>query len=83
MRIYLQSLSDDNKAPRFCHLHLQEDLIEGWTLIRELGYQGQAGKVTRTHFDSHAEALQAMMELRDAQLRKGFSIVFAQGEIVE
>lgn len=79
----MQSLSGDNKAPRFCHLHLQEDLIEGWTLVRELGYQGQGGRVTRTHFEDRADAINAMMEQRDAQLQKGFSIVFAQGEIVE
>jgi len=38
MRIYMQIPPVGDKAPRYYHLHLQEDLLEGWTLIREWGY---------------------------------------------
>ncbi len=81
MRIYLQQPSIDGKAPRFCHLHLQEDLISGWMVIIEAGHQGLAGRVARSHFEEHDDALQALMKSKDAQINKGFRIVFAQGEL--
>ena len=47
MRIYMQIPPEGDKAPRFYHLHLQEDLLEGWSLIREWGYQGARGRVDK------------------------------------
>ncbi len=79
MRIYMQSLTGDGKRPRFCHLHLQEDLIDGWTLVRETGYQGQSGKVVRQHLPDRQAAIEALMAARDQQLARGFRIVFAEG----
>jgi hypothetical protein len=37
MRIYMQIPPSDAGPPRFYHLHLQEDLLEGWTPVREWG----------------------------------------------
>ncbi|VAW74774.1 hypothetical protein MNBD_GAMMA12-3394 [hydrothermal vent metagenome] len=81
MRIYLQKPSIDGKSPRFCHLHLQEDIINGWMVIIEAGQQGLAGRISRSHFEQHDDALQALMKSKDTQISKGFRIVFAQGEL--
>ena len=80
MRIYLQTRPDANATPRFYHLALQEDLLEGWTLIKETGYQGSKGKITTQHFETQEEALQAMLQARDAQLKRGYQVVFVQGQ---
>lgn len=80
MRIYMQIPPDGDRPPRFYHLHLQEDLLEGWTLVRESGYQGVSGRVSREHFSHYDEALQSLMKFRDQQLKRGYQIVFAVGE---
>ena len=80
MRIYMQIPPQDNKAPRFYHLHLQEDLLEGWTLIREWGYQGAAGRVKKEHFDAQDDAEAALLQARDEQLKRGYQVVFMQAE---
>jgi predicted DNA-binding WGR domain protein len=78
MRIYMQVPPSDNRPPRFYHLHLQEDLLEGWTLVREWGFQGAGGRVIRDHFPDREKAEAAMLEVRDHQLNKGYQIVFMQ-----
>jgi predicted DNA-binding WGR domain protein len=80
MRIYMQLPPIADKAPRFYHLHVQEDLLEGWTLVKETGYQGASGRVTREHYASREDAMQALVKTRDAQLKRGYRVVFAQGE---
>ena len=80
MRIYLQTPVTDERPPRFYHLFIQEDLLEGWTLVRESGYQGSPGKITRQHFADWDEAERALLKYRDAQLRRGYRIMFAQGQ---
>ena len=44
MRIYLQTPPNAEGNPRYYHLFLQEDLIEGWTLVKENGQQGSPVK---------------------------------------
>jgi predicted DNA-binding WGR domain protein len=78
MRIYMQIPPEGDKAPRFYHLHLQEDLLEGWTLIREWGYQGAAGRTRKEHFDEHGDAETALLRIRDEQLKRGYQVVFMQ-----
>jgi len=80
MRIYMQIPPSDAGPPRFYHLHLQEDLIDGWTLIREWGYQGAGGRVVKDHFTDREQAEQAMMLIRDTQLKKGYQVVFMQAQ---
>ena len=82
MRIYMQTTPVDGKPPRFYHLHLQEDLLEGWTLVKESGYQGGSGKVIREYFTSRDDALDALITTRDRQVKRGYRMVFAQGETV-
>ncbi len=78
MRIYMQIPPQDDKAPRFYHLHLQEDLLEGWSLIREWGYQGARGRVVREHFPDRESAEAALVRTRDEQLKRGYRVVFLQ-----
>ena len=78
MRIYMQIPPEGAKAPRFYHLHLQEDLLEGWTLIREWGYQGAAGRIKKEHFADHDSAEAALLQSRDEQLKRGYQVVFMQ-----
>jgi predicted DNA-binding WGR domain protein len=82
MRIYMQTRPEDGANPRYCHLLLQEDLLEGWTLVKETGKQGASGKITKQHFNHRDEAEQAMLNMRDAQTRRGYHVVFVQGQIL-
>ncbi|HHH43131.1 MAG TPA: WGR domain-containing protein [Gammaproteobacteria bacterium] len=78
MRIYMQIPPGAAGPPKFYHLHLQEDLLEGWTLVREWGFQGSGGRVIRDHYVDRESAEKAMMAIRDAQLKKGYQVVFMQ-----
>jgi len=78
MRIYMQIPPDGDKAPRFYHLHLQEDLINGWMLIREWGYQGAAGRLRKEHYPDRETAEAALVKARDEQIRRGYQVVFIQ-----
>ena len=78
MRIYMQ-VHLKEQQPRYYQLLLQQDLIDGWTLVREWGNQGSSGRVKRDHFPSRTDALNAMERVRDAQLSRGFRVVFMQG----
>ena len=80
MRIYLQKPPTVDSQPRFYHLFLQEDLINGWTLVKESGYQGSSGRVVKSHYNNHDEALTALLKARDAQLKRGYRVVFIKGE---
>jgi len=80
MRIYMQIPPSDAGPPRFYHLHLQEDLIDGWTLVREWGHQGAGGRVIKDHYADREQAEQAMMSIRDTQLKKGYQVVFMQAQ---
>jgi predicted DNA-binding WGR domain protein len=80
MRIYMQIPPSDAGPPRFYHLHLQEDLLEGWTLIREWGFQGAGGRVVKDHYPDRESAQNAMLSARDAQIKKGYQVVFMQAQ---
>ena len=80
MRIYLQSQPNETDVIRFVHLVLQEDLMGGWTLIRESGKQGSPGTVKREHFAEQEQALQAMMKWRDKNINRGYKVAFVQGD---
>lgn len=69
----------EGKPPRYYHLMLQQDLIAGWTLVREWGQQGYAGRIKRDHFPDRQTAEAALLRVRDSQLKRGFKVVFMQG----
>ncbi|MEN8107973.1 MAG: WGR domain-containing protein [Pseudomonadota bacterium] len=74
----MQIPTEGDKAPRYYHLHLQEDLLEGWALVREWGYQGASGRLKREHFADREAAEAALLQARDEQLKRGYQVVFMQ-----
>jgi predicted DNA-binding WGR domain protein len=79
MRLLLQQRPDGHEAPRFVQLQLQPDLLGGWTLLRETGQIGGRSTLRREQFADQASAVAALESARDAQLRRGFQLMFAQG----
>ena len=80
MRIYLQIPASGDQPPRYCQLLLQEDLLGGWTLIRESGRQDTGGRSKQEFFASHDAAERAMIKARDSQVARGYRVVFVEGE---
>lgn len=78
----MQTAAFGDKPPRFFHLHLQEDLLDGWTLVKESGYQGSSGKVTKEYFKDKYDAIDALAKAKDRQVNRGYNIVFSQGESI-
>ncbi len=79
MRLLLQQRPDGREAPRFVQLTLQPDLLGGWMLLRESGQTGGRSSLRREHFLDQASALAALEQARDAQLKRGFQLMYAEG----
>ncbi|HEV2608142.1 MAG TPA: WGR domain-containing protein [Xanthomonadaceae bacterium] len=80
MRLLLQHPPTAAEAPRFVQLSLQEDLLGGWLLVRETGHIGQRSTVKREQYLERDEAMAAFEKARDTNVKRGFQIVFVQGE---
>lgn len=80
MRIYLQTPAAPDQAPRYYHLFLQKDLISGWNLVKEWGFQGASGRLKREHYDNRDAAEQALLKSRDQQIARGYRVMFVQGQ---
>lgn len=81
MRVYMQTIDvQPDKKPRFYQLVLQEDLLHGWTLVREWGNQGSPGRVKKDHFATRDDAQNALLKVRDTQINRGFKVVYMRGE---
>ncbi|GAB2523168.1 WGR domain-containing protein [Lysobacter humi (ex Lee et al. 2017)] len=79
MRLLLQQRPEGREAPRFVQLMLQPDLLGGWTLVRETGQIGGRSTVRREQYMDQQTALDALEKARDAQLKRGFQLMFAEG----
>ncbi|EQD29064.1 WGR domain-containing protein [Metallibacterium sp.] len=79
MRLYLQTLPEAGATPRYYQLALEQDLLGGWTLVREWGTQGGKPGGRREVYLERDAALAAFEAARDVQLRRGFRVMFAQG----
>ena len=79
MRLLLQQRPDGREAPRFVQLQLQPDLLGGWTLLRESGQIGGRSTLKRELYADQGSAIAALESARDAQLKRGFLLMFAQG----
>ena len=79
MRLFLQQKPAAGEAPRFFQLILQQDLLGGWTLTREAGLIGGKSQLKREVFLEQDQALAAFEKARDAQLKRGFQVTFAEG----
>lgn len=80
MRVYMQIPAVEEKPSRYYQLLLLEDLLDGWTLIREWGQLGRSGRIKRDHFDNRELAEDALLRVRDSQIKRGFKVVFLQGQ---
>ena len=79
MRLLLQQRPEGREAPRFVQLQLQPDLLGGWTLLRETGQIGGRSTLRKDLFAYQTSAIAALKAARDAQLKRGFQLMFAQG----
>ncbi len=80
MRLLLQQRPDGREAPRFVQLQLQRDLLGGWELLRESGQIGGRSTLRRELYADQTSAQHALEAARDAQIKRGFQLMFAQGE---
>jgi predicted DNA-binding WGR domain protein len=76
----MQTMGDAETVPRYYQLVLQQELLGGWSLMREWGAQGARGRTKREEFSQRNQAVQAMSAYRDSQLQRGYRVVFVQGE---
>ncbi len=81
MRLLLQQKPNAGESPKFVQLTLQQDLLGGWTLLREAGQIGGKTQLRREQFLEREAAVAAFEKARDAQVRKGFQVMFAQGAV--
>ena len=79
MRLLLQQKPVAGEAPKYVQLILQQDLLGGWTLLRETGHIGGKAQLRREQFLDPDAALAAFEKARDAQVKRGFLVMFAQG----
>ena len=72
MQSYLEKRDPAKNLARFYSLVVLPTLFEEWSLQREWGRIGQAGKVRILHFPSQEEAMQALLKLETAKKRRGY-----------
>ncbi len=79
MRLYLQTPPEPGVNPHYYQLVLEQDLFGDWILLREWGPQGQRGSGRREVFLDRDQALAAFERARDAQVKRGYQVMFAKG----
>ncbi len=79
MRIYMQNKPGPTEAPKYAQFLLQQDLLGGWTLIKEIGTPGGKAQIKRELYLDLLAAQDAIMQARDLQLKKGLMVTFAEG----
>ena len=79
MRIFMQTKPVSAEPPRYYQIALQQDLLGGWTLTREWGQQGGRSSLKREVYLERDDALAAFEHARDAQIKRGFQVMFSQG----
>lgn len=79
MRIYMQQPPQDEAAPPYVQLALEQDLLGGWTLYRESGRQGGRVTLRRQQFLQREQAVDAFQHARDLQLKKGYKVMIVEG----
>jgi predicted DNA-binding WGR domain protein len=79
MRLFLQQKPLAGEAPKFVQLILEQDLLGGWSLVKESGHTGGRSQLKREQFLQHDSAIIAFEKARDLQVKRGFQIMFVQG----
>jgi len=79
MRVFMQTKPISTEAPKYYQIALQQDLLGGWTLTREWGQQGGRVNLKREVYLERDDALSAFEHARDAQVKRGYHVMFSQG----
>jgi predicted DNA-binding WGR domain protein len=79
MRVLMQQPPQGPESPRYVSISLQQDLLGGWTLLRESGLIGGKSQLKREQYLETESALEAFEKARAAHAKKGFQVVFVQG----
>ena len=79
MRVLMQQPTQGLESPRYVSISLQQDLLGGWTLLRESGLIGGKSQLKREQFLETESAIEAFEKARAAHTKKGFQVVFVQG----
>ena len=79
MRVLMQQPPQGQDPPRYVSISLQQDLLGGWTLLRESGLIGGKSQLKREQFLETEPAIEAFEKARAAHTKKGFQVVFVQG----
>lgn len=80
MRLYLQTPPGTADAPRYVQITLEQDLLGGWMLYRESGTEGGRATLRREQYLERDEATAAFEKARDTQIKRGYRVMFAQGQ---
>ena len=76
----MQTPAVEDAPLRYYQLVLQQDMLDGWTLVRESGRQDAAGRIKREHYPTREEAEQALVKAWKMMSKRGYRVVFVQGE---
>ena len=79
MRVLMQQPPQGQESPRYVSISLQQDLLGGWTLLRESGLIGGKSQLKREQYLETESAIEASEKARAAHTKKGFQVVFVQG----
>lgn len=79
MRIFMQTAPEPGQTPRFYQLILHQDLLGGWSLIRQWGATGARATARRDHYNQLNQAQEALEKYRALQISKGFRVMYVQG----
>ena len=79
MRVLMQQPPQGQESPRYVSISLQQDLLGGWTLLRESGLIGGKSQLKRVQYLETESAIEAFEKARAAHTKKGFQVVFVQG----
>jgi predicted DNA-binding WGR domain protein len=79
MRLFLQQPPQGGEAPKYVNLILEQDLLGGWSLLRESGQPGGRSQLKREQFLDRDQALAAFEKARDQQVKRGFRVMFTAG----
>lgn len=77
----MQTRPQPDQVLRFYQLLLQEDLLGGWSLVRQWGPLGSRGTQRQEHFQTLDDAQDALMAQRDRQLGRGYQVMFIHGPL--
>ncbi|MBF0144061.1 MAG: WGR domain-containing protein [Magnetococcales bacterium] len=79
MKAYLQRLKPGSDGVWYYSIQIQRDLLGDWQVLREWGRSGSPGTLRQVSYETHAEAVEALLSLRRELQRKGYQLVIQEG----